>query len=149
MKNLLLTISLLGAVLAAGCKPSTTDTTAQQLDKAQAATKDAANQIRDYTYEQKAEFVAAMQSQLADLNRSLDEISARIEKSGAAVQADAEPKLVALRGQATQLGKQLAKIADATPSTWSVIKADSEKAYAALKDGVAQSRQWISDKVAP
>ena len=149
MKHKLLLTSLLVAALAISCKPSHTGTTAQQLDKAQAAATDAAQQLKDYTYEQKTEFVASMQTQLAALNQSLDEVAAKIEKSSDAAKADATPKLAALREQATKLTQQLAEVANATPSTWDTIKADSVKAYAALKDGVTQSRQWISDKIAP
>ena len=149
MKNLLLTTLLLAAAFNFSCKPSTDQSTAQQLDKVQAETKAAAQQIRDFTFAQKAEFVTTMKAQLADLNRNLDELSARIEKSSEAVQADAKPKLAALREQATQLGKRLDEVANATESTWGAIKADSEKAWAALKDGFAQSRQWVSDKIAP
>jgi cytochrome c556 len=149
MKNTLFIIALLAPALAMGCKPSTAETTGQQLDKAQAAVTDAAQQMQDYAFAQKTEFVAKMQTQFAALNRSLDELSATIEKSGDTVKAEATPKLAALREQATQLTKQLDKVANAAPSTWSSIKAESEKAYAALKDGLAQSRQWISDKIAP
>jgi uncharacterized membrane-anchored protein YhcB (DUF1043 family) len=148
MKNILFITSCLAIAFTFGCKPST-ETTAQQLDKAQAETKAAAQQIRDYTFAQKAEFVTTMQAQLADLNRNLDELSTKIEKSSAAVQAETKPKLAALRDQATQLNKRLEDVTTATESTWGTIKADCEKGYAALKDGFAQSRQWISDKIAP
>jgi phage host-nuclease inhibitor protein Gam len=149
MKNILFTTLFIAATFAVGCKPSTEETTAQKLDKAQAETKALAQQVRDYTFAQKAEFVTAMQTQLADLNRNLDELSAKIEKSSEAVQADAKPKLAALRDQATQLNKRLDEVTNATESTWGTIKADFEKAYAGLKDGFAQSRQWLSDKIAP
>ena len=149
MKNTLLVTSLLAVVISTGCKPSTKEATARQLDKAQAATKEAVQEMRDYTFEQKAEFVSAMQAQLADLNRNLDEVSARIEKSSDAVKANAKPKLAALRVQAAQLDKKLGEIANSTPSTWDNIKADAQKGYSALKDGVKESRQWVSDKIAP
>jgi tetrahydromethanopterin S-methyltransferase subunit G len=149
MKNILFITTIIAAAFVVGCKPSTQETTAQQLDKAQAETKAAAQQMRDYTFAQKAEFVTAMQAQLADLNRNLDELSAKIEKSSEAVKADAMPKLAALRDQATQLTKRLDDVTNATESTWGTIKADFEKAYAGLKDGFAQSRQWLSDKIAP
>ena len=54
-----------------------------------------------------------------------------------------------MREQSAQLKKQLGTVTNATSSTWSGIKADSEKAYTALKDGVAKSRQWVSEKIAP
>lgn len=149
MKNILLITSFLAAAFAAGCKPSTNETTAQQLDKAQAETKAAARQIRDYTFAQKAEFVTTMQAQLAALNRDLDELSAKIEKSSETARAEAKPKLAALRDQAAQLNKRLDDVTNATESTWGTVKTDFEKAYAALKDGFTQSRQWVSDKIAP
>jgi alpha-L-fucosidase len=156
MKNTLLIASLLAVAITLGCKPSgekpvsqSPETTAQQLEKAQIATKGAAQQIQDYTFGQKTEFVMAMHTQLADLNKGLDELSVKIEKSSEAVQAEAKPKLAVLREQAAKLNKQLDEASNATLSTWSVIKADTEKAYASLKDGLAQSRQAVSDKIAP
>jgi len=156
MKNILFVTSLLAVALTLGCKPAaekpsaqTPETTSQQLEKAQTATKEAAQQIRNYTFEQKDEFVTAMQAQLADLNRSLDELSTKIENSSEAVKAEAKPKLAALREKATQLNKQLGEVTGATQTTWNGIKADAENAYSALKEGVKQSRQAISDKIAP
>jgi len=156
MKNTLLIASFLAIAVTLGCKPSgekpvaqSTETTAQQLEKAQTATKEAAQEIKDYTFGQKTEFVMSMRAQLADLDKGLDELSVKIEKSSEAVQAEAKPKLAVLREQAEKLKKQLQEASDATLSTWSVIKADTEKAYASLKDGLAQSRQAVSDKIAP
>ena len=155
MKSTLLITALLAAVLATGCKKSAEKpasqinaTTTEQLDKAQAAAKDATQQMQDYTFAQKTEFIAKMQTQLADLNRSLDELSAKIDTSSAAVKTEAKPKLDALREQAAQLKKQLGDVTNATSSTWSSIKADSQKAYTSMKDGLAQCRQWASDKMA-
>jgi hypothetical protein len=153
MKTILSVASLLILALAMGCKPwgdkPATDTAAQQMDKAQAATKEAARQIKDYSYAQKAEFVAAMKIQLADLDRSLDELAAKIQKSSASARAEAEPKVAALKEQSAQLKKQLAKATDANESAWGTIKAEFEKGYAAVKEGVMNSRQWMSDKIAP
>ena len=111
MKKLISVASLLVVAFAMGCKPSeekkAAGTTDQQIDKAQAATKEAAQQIKEYTYAQKAEFVAAMDKQMAALDRGLEELAAKIEKSSAAAQAEAKPKLAALREQTVQLKKQL------------------------------------------
>lgn len=155
-KHTLLIASILAVVLLAGCKPNSQNassessgTAAKQLDKAKAAGNDAADRMQDYTFDQKTRFVSDMKTELAALNENITEISAKIEKSSAAVQADAKPKLAALREQAAQLNQQLQAVVDSTPSTWSGIKADYEKAYASLKNGVNQSRQWVSDKIAP
>jgi cytochrome c556 len=135
------------AALAAGCNKE--QTTSEQLDKVNSETKAAAQDTKDYTFAQKNEFVAKMRDQLNTLNQHLDQLSAKIESSSDAVKADAKPKLQALRDQAAQLNKQLEEARNATGSTWDSVKATSQKAFDSLKDGFQQSRQWVSDKIAP
>ena len=132
---------------AAGCNKE--QTTSQQIDKIQTETKAAAQDMKDYTFAQKTEFVQKMQNQLTALDQDLDKLSAKIEKSSDAVKAEAKPKLQALRDQAAQLNKQLDEVKNATESTWNDVKAGSKKAYDTLKDGFQQARQWASDKIAP
>jgi chromosome segregation ATPase len=138
---------LSAAAFVVGCNKE--GTTAQQIDKVQAKTEEAAQDMKDYTFAQKAEFAEKMQGQLAEINQDLDQLSAKIEKSSDAVKAEAKPKLQALRDQAAQLGKQLDEAKNATESTWDSVKAGTKKTYEALKDGFQQSRQWVSDKIAP
>ena len=143
----LLAIVLAIAAFAVGCNRA--ETTSQQLDKVQEKTAEAAQDMKDYTFAQKAEFTAKMQSQLAGINKDLDQLAAKIEKSSDAAKAEAKPRLQALREKADQLGKQLDEVKNATESTWDSVKAGSKKAYNELKDGFNQSRQWVSDKIAP
>ena len=143
----LLAIVLAIAAFAVGCNRA--ETTSQQLDKVQEKTKEAVQDMKDYTFAQKAEFTAKMQSQLAGINKDLDQLAAKIEKSSDAAKAEAKPRLQALREKADQLGKQLDEVKNATESTWDRVKAGSKKAYNELKDGFNQSRQWVSDKIAP
>ncbi len=148
MKNGTFLLTLLSAAACAvGCNKE--QTTSQQLDKVQAETKQAAQDMKDYAYAQKAEFVVKMQGQLDALNRDIEQLSAKVEKSSDAVKAEAQPKLQALRDQAAQLNTQIDQAKNATESTWDSVKAGSEKAYDALKDGFQQARQWVSDKIAP
>jgi len=148
MKNQTLVITLLSAaVFAVGCNKE--QTTSQQIDKVQAETKQAAQDMKDYAFAQKAEFVEKMQGQLAELNKDLDQLAAKIESSSDAVKAEANPKLRALREQAIQLTRQLEDARNATESTWESVKAGSRKAYNELKDGFNQARQWMSEKIAP
>ncbi|MGA2750257.1 MAG: hypothetical protein ABSG59_15895 [Verrucomicrobiota bacterium] len=150
MKNTFLVITFFAiAAFAVGCKPSEEQSTSQQLDKVKAETKADAQEIKDYTFAQRAEFVAKMQGQLDALNKDLDTLSAKIESSSDAVKAEAKPKLQALRDQAALLNKQLDDARNATESTWDTVKAGTEKAYDALKDDFQQARQWVSDKIAP
>ena len=157
MKSNSLLLTLLSvATFAVGCKPTSEtttvenrDATAAQLDKAKKETKEAAQEIKDYSYTQKSEFVDKMQTQLADINRDLDQLSAKIEKSSEAAKAEAKPKLQALRDQTARLTKQLDVAKSATESTWNDVKAGFKKGYGELKDGFQQARQWVSEKIAP
>ena len=143
--NLLVTLLVFSA-LAAGCDRE--PTTSQQFDKVQAETKSAAQDMKDYSYAQKSTFVESMQTQLAALNRDLDQLSAKVEKSTATGKVEAKPKLQALRDQADKLNQQLDKAKNATASSWDDVKAGSMKAYNELTDGFQQARQWVSDKIA-
>ncbi len=157
MKPSPLAITFLTVVaFSVGCKPSAERTeannreaTAQQFDKVKNETKEAAQEMKDYAYAQKAEFVEKMQIQMAEINKDLDQLSAKIEKSSEAAKAEAKPKLEALRAQTAMLNKQLDEARNATESTWDSVKAGFKKAYAELKDGFQQARQWVSEKIAP
>ncbi len=145
-RTLLLTFLSIAAFIVGCDKPATTS---QRLDKVQEKAEEAAQDMKDYTFAQKAEFTAKMQAQLAEINNDLDALAAKIEKSSEAAKAEAKPKLEALRGKADQLNKQLDEAKNATESTWDSVKATSKKAYAELKDGFMQARQWVSEKIAP
>src|SRR4051812_6031593 len=99
-KTLLFTL-LSAAAFAVGCDKN--QTASQQMDKVQTETKAAAEDMKDYTFAQKEEFVKQMQVQLEALNKDLDQLQVKIDKSSDAVKAEAKPKLQVLRDQATQL----------------------------------------------
>jgi PBP1b-binding outer membrane lipoprotein LpoB len=148
MKFKMLGITLLSAaVFAVGCNQE--PTTSQQIDKAQTETATAARDMKDYTFAQKTEFVAKMQSQLDSINKDLDQLSAKIETSSDTIKADAKPRLQVLRDQSAGLAKQLDNARNATESTWDSVKATAQKAFDSTKDGFQQARQWLSEKIQP
>ena len=148
MKHTTLFITVLAvAALATGCDKEKTP--AQQIETIKAETKAAAQDMKDYTYAQKTEFVATMQNQLTALDQDLDKLSAKLETSSDAVKAEAKPKLAALRDQASELKQQLDKVKDSTESTWDDVKAGSKKTWESLKDSFNSARQWAADKIAP
>ena len=150
MKNRLLAITFLAvAAFAAGCKPSDDNSASNQVDKIKTETKADAQEMKDYAFAQKADFVAKMHSQVDALNKDIDALSAKIEKSSDTVKADAKPKLQALREESAKMNKQLDDARGATESTWDSVKASSQKAWDGLKDDFTQARQWVSDKIAP
>jgi len=130
-----------------GCDKEKTAT--QQIETVKTEAKQAAQDMKNYTYAQKAEFVKSMQGQLTTLNQDLDKLAAKIDSSSDAVKAEAKPKLQALREQVAKLNQQLVEAQNATESTWDSVKAACEKAYEATKNGFNQARQWVSDKIAP
>ncbi len=147
MINKLILIACLAAAVTSGCnKP---ETTAQKIDRAQDKVAEAAQDLKDYTFAQKAEFVEKMEGQLLELNRDLDRLAAKVEKSNAAAKAEAQPKLQALREQTAKLNKQLDEVKNSSESTWSEVKAGFKKGYGEVKDGFSTARQWVSDKIAP
>lgn len=151
MKHLAIALFAITTFLV-GCKPSAESdakSTAEQFDKVKKETKEAAQDMKDYTFAQKAEFTARMQSQLDELNKDLDQLAAKIEKSNEAAKAEAKPKLQALREQTAKLNQQLDVAKNATESTWSDVKVAFKKGYVEVKEGFQQARQWVSDKIAP
>jgi hypothetical protein len=80
MKNTPLAISFIAlAAFAVGCNQE--PTTSQQIDKVKVETKEAAQDMKDYTFAERNEFVAKMQEKLAQLNQDLDQLAAKIEKA--------------------------------------------------------------------
>lgn len=145
------------SALAVGCEQQPRDTSAaenrdaatKQLDKVKTETKQAADDMMDYSYARKSEFVDAMKAELAALNRDLDQLGAQIEKASGAAKAEAKLKLQGLRDQAASLNEQLEKGKKADESGWADFKAGFTKEYGECKDGFRQARHWLSDKIAP
>jgi uncharacterized damage-inducible protein DinB len=108
-----------------------------------------AQEVKDYTFAQKAAFLKSMQTQMTEIHRELLHISDAIDKSSAAIKAEAQPKHQALRDQTAKLHQQLDAAISATESTWNDVKAGSRTTYKELKDGFHDARQWVSDKIAP
>jgi hypothetical protein len=148
MKNKTVLVTLFAAAaFALGCRKQ--ETVSQQLDKVESKTKEAMQDMKDYSFAQKDEFIKTMQGQLTNLNQNLDELSARIDRASETVKAEARPKLQALRDQFAKLNQQLAGAKDATESTWDSIKAGTKKAGEAVEQGVRDARQWVGEKTAP
>lgn len=142
--------------LAVGCEPSAEpratqnrQATERQLDQVQQDTKEAAQEMKNYVYADKTEFVANMEVELAQINRDLDQLAAEIERANDAAKAEATPRLQALREQVAKLNTHLDEAKNATESSWDDVKAGFNQGYRDLKDGLNQARQWVSRKIAP
>ena len=149
---------LSAAVFAAGCDTSDAKPSAgvpdvegaqKELQKARKETKEAAQATKDYAYAVRAEFVKDMQNELAAVNRTLQQLSAKVESGSNAAKADAKAKLQALRDKAAQLNGELEKAKNAPEAAWGQVKAGIKKSHEDLKQSVARTRTSLSEKIAP
>jgi hypothetical protein len=155
----IVTIAILGAaLLAAGCDASEAKPSAGvpklegsllQLQKVGKETDEAAQATKDYAYAVRAEFVKDMQDELSTINRTLQQLSDKVESGSNAAKADARAKLVALRDKAAQLNVEIEKAKNAPEAAWNQVKAGVKKSHEDLKASVAQARTWLSEKIAP
>ena len=148
MKNNALILMLASAtVFAVGCDKKRS--TSAQLDTVQEKTADVAQDMKDYPFAEKNEFVTKMRAHLADLNRDLDELAAKVTHATAAVKAEAQPRIEALRERTAHLNQQLDEATNASAPRWDQFKAEVRKAHDASREDFKQARQWLSEKIAP
>jgi hypothetical protein len=102
-----------------------------------------------FGFSNRTNYAAAMREQLADINRDMDELEARIERSSDSVKVEAKSRLQLLRSKASQLGQSLDQAQEVTESSWDKFKSDAKATYGEVADGLTEARQWISDKIAP
>jgi len=142
-----------------GCKPANdgavnpaepaAESAAAKLDQARQETKEAVQATKDYAYAQKTEFVETMRAQLADLNKEMEELAAKVETSTGVAKEEAAAKLQALREKTAGLNQKLEEVGNATESTWAEVKTGFKKAYDETKKSINEARQWLSEKISP
>jgi len=88
-----------------------------------------------------------MKNNLAEMNKHIDILDARVNKAGVAAKSELQPKLDALRMKSDQLGKQINTIPTATESTWESVKTDTKDSFRKLKIALGHDREWISKKI--
>ncbi len=148
MKVYLLPISLLAiGTLAIGCNKEPEPMV--PIVQSAPASKEVVREVKDYSFAQKAEYTKSMSDQLAEIDRDLEQLGAKIEKSSDAVRAETKVKYQALRDQESMLKRKLEEAGDATETTWEAVKTSTKTAFDALKENFQQSRQWLSEKIAP
>jgi polyhydroxyalkanoate synthesis regulator phasin len=129
--------------------PATSTAVRDTAQAIQEDARDAADEIQDFTYEQRANYIAALRLKVDALKRRLEALSDSIEKSSDIVKADSRPRMAALRERLAQLERQVQAAQEAAPDTWDRVKADVRKTYGEVKEGFRDARQWASDKLAP
>jgi chromosome segregation ATPase len=148
MKNKTLFLMMITAgLITTGCGKK--QTASEKLDEVKEKTAEVTQDVMDYTYTEKEEFVKKERIVLAELNRDLDELTAQVEKSSDAVKAEAQPRIETLREQTARLNKQLDDASNTVESNWEKFKGDVRNARDASKEEFDDARQWLSDKISP
>lgn len=135
------------AIVTTSCEKK--QTASEQLDEVKEKAEDVTQDIMDYTFAEKEEFVKKERILLAELNRDLDKLAAQVEESSEAVKAEAQPRIETLREKATKLNKQLDDATNTMESNWEKFKTEVKKARDASKEEFDNARQWLSEKIAP
>ena len=157
MKNKLILISILtGVALVAGCNRSAKESAVQvgegiarKTETIPAAAPTETPALQNYTFAQQDAFTAAMRTRLADSNRHLDAMNAKVENAGDPLKTEGKPMFDALRKQAATLNSQLDGLRSSTAGTWNGDRSDALATYSALQTGLDQAHRWVSDKIAP
>jgi septal ring factor EnvC (AmiA/AmiB activator) len=151
MKHTKLIFALVLALFVAGCDKSGTTSadasTSQQLDQMKQDAKQTADDISNYTYAQKQEFITKMQAEVDELNAEFAQLSAKIAKASDATKAAAQPKLDDLKAQMAALNTDLDQAKASTETTWDQVKASVQKGYDSTKQAFVNAGQWIDKQV--
>jgi predicted nucleic acid-binding Zn-ribbon protein len=154
MRTCLLTLIAVGLLAAGGCSKSNQASldvnagTSASNESGSSKSKGPSVDV-DYSYSQKNDYVAKLKSQMADINKQIDNLSDKVANASADARAQASPRLEALKAKARNLDVQIDKVQNASESTWDEVKMNSKKAFSDMKDGFRDARQWLSEKIAP
>ena len=161
MKRTQLFITLFSAAtfaVAVGCKQesdvppppvATSQDPSAQMDKPKPKAEGNPDVPKEYTYAQRAEYMASIRADLAELNKELDQLAVKVEGSSAEAKADAKAKLQEVRDKIARLSEKLDGVQNSTESTWEDVKSQVKKGYDEVKDSFKQARQWLSEKIKP
>jgi hypothetical protein len=111
--------------------------------------REAVAAVQNYAYAQKAEFVSQMNIELGKAQVELDRLSAKVESSAGSAKIDAQAKLTAAQEKWTQAKNQLSQAEKASEPTWNEMKSGFANSYNELNSSLDDTRQWLSEKLAP
>lgn len=115
-----------------------------EVTAAREAAKIAAQDLEDFGYERRAEYLARVKRELNDSEIELNQLA----RSGAA-KADSEGRILTVRGRWTTAKEKLDAAGLASEATWSDAKKAIKQSRNDLKDAMATTRQWLSDQIEP
>jgi hypothetical protein len=103
-------------------------------------------EVKDYSYAQKDDYFKAMQTELDELNQTLAQLSAKIQRGSDATKAAAQPKLDSVQLQINQLSDALDSAKSATESIWGDAKASVQRANDNALETLHNVSQWVDQQ---
>lgn len=157
MRNAFLGILLLStAGLTAGCDskealvvtdpvsrdlPVTGQIPAEQAEQAIDDTLEAAQALRGYAWARRAEFVANMKKELADIQAGIDLQAAKAERATGEIKEEVKSAIEGMRLKWAQARERLKAAQSVEEDRWDEVKGGFAKAYDELKEAVKKARQ--------
>jgi len=100
----------------------------------------------NYPYDKKDVFNDDANSDLAEVDNDLKQISEKAAVAGDPVKADAQLKIKKLADERAALAKKLDTLKSAKESNWNDLKSDYQKSEDELKADLKQTWQWVLQK---
>ena len=84
--------------------------------------REAFQAARDYTFQNKDEYLKRLQSVLDNVNTRLDQLKDQVKAAGAEARRQLEPQIEELRKQRDVLQQKMQHVKDSTPAAWEEVK---------------------------
>lgn len=111
-------------------------------EQAKEETIEAAQALRGYAWAKKAEFVANMKKELADIQAGIDHQAAKADRASGKIKEEVKVAIEGMRSRWAQAIERLKAAESAEEDRWEEVKGGFAKAYDELKDSVKKTRQW-------
>jgi hypothetical protein len=150
MKQMQIAVFLLFSLISASCESKERkETNSPELVKLQKEVKEAVQATKDYTAQQKANFVNKSKTDLAEIEAELNALTAEIKSARKDAQDEANARLQRMRDKASELDRQRESLKKSGEPAWNDLKGSFTKSTDDLKNSIKDARRWLADKIAP
>ena len=111
--------------------------------------KEAGHAVSDYAYSEKEVFVEKTKNELIRFKKDLADMENKAKKASGNAKIEAQKKIEDAKSGIKKLTVQIETIKNATESQWNELKNKLNDSVDEVKDALAKSRKWLSEKIAP
>jgi hypothetical protein len=120
-----------------------------ELAKLQKEVKEAIEATKNYTAQQKANFINKSKTDLTEIEAEIDTLASEIKKARKDAQDEAAAKLQRMRDKASELDRQREKLKKSQEPAWNDLKGNITKSTDEHKNSITDVRRWLADQIAP